>query len=433
MKSGSASIYLSKFVKTQAAVTTPEVLTFPKTAIKPGVFVRLKPRPPPLTEPVVQSSKQPQTTTAHARPSTDHPMRGVSTAKPKFRRELRAPGRFDGKTQAAAVSQREIPIERCLRRLGSSSKAFADLADKLQLKLQHRRSLSVQFISDCSLPHRSHSELRMHHLKHVLDEPLGNFRTYDLTFLASQLSLSFKPNTAPARWHQYSNTLLASAKGLNRHGAKVTDTSYNLFLLKALQQILNLTGDVTAENYYDPHTKAITSVLAGKDVPVSVCCQAEVQVQLTELKGCRVVCTKLDCLSKTVTNFVLPLPIRQRLWRARPLVQAPMTSHQVSATIATGKYRSFSFRNASATHVRRRSHKGLASTQPSFVTEGESTDIIGRVKYPTPRRLFSGEVRSKLLDVPRRMSTVASNPLQQLLAKQRGMYSPAARLPHRGF
>jgi hypothetical protein len=63
--------------------------------------------------------------------------------------------------------------------------------------------------------------------------------------------------------------LLISLSRLEPLGAKVTDTAYNLFLLKAMQQILKLIGNFTAVNYYDPHTKAVTVVLSGKTSHVS--------------------------------------------------------------------------------------------------------------------------------------------------------------------
>mmetsp|Transcript_34404 Transcript_34404/g.60308 ORF Transcript_34404/g.60308 Transcript_34404/m.60308 type:complete len:457 (+) Transcript_34404:3231-4601(+) len=437
-----------------------------KIKVKPKTkpYVRLKSRPlNPLSSDLEVASPLPKRTFSIDRPDSkpDPPQqfRVVGTAKPKLRRQFLKGNKEKARMDVPFVSQRDIPIERSLRSLGTDLKTFSKLAIALELKLQHRRSLSEQFLSNFERRRRSNSELRMNQLKHILDEPYTNFRAYDLTSFSSRLSSLFfnsgsqlamtkvqersfnslqfssilKPNTASGKRNQAS---IASTNTFSEHGARITDTSYNLLLLKTLEQVMKLSGEVRCENYYDKDSQTITAVLTGKDAPLSECCISPMQVKFTELYGCRVICTKHDCLSKTVTNFLLPLALRQRLWKARPLVQEPMSPRQVSATVATGKYRSYSFRNSSPNSGKRRGSTGF-DTLNLYLTEVERPRIFSNERLQstsTTTNKASGTVEfpSKMLLPRKRLLEVACNPLQMMLAKQKGLYSPAARLHRRG-
>lgn len=425
----------------------------PKT--KPYVWLKSRPTLSNESEPVALSPKRTQSSESkETKLDRSQLIEVVGTAKLKIQRR-REQRKVEKKPAEASLNQADILIERSLRGLGCNLKAFSQIAVALDLRLQHKRSRSQQFLSSFVYKKRSNSELRMSHLKHILDEPFTNFRAHDLTTLstrlsnlilpsASQLSMAdmsfnsitlggfLRPNTTPGKWKPPS---LASNLAPNEHGAKITDTAYNLLLLKTLEQIFKLSGDVKCESYYDKDSQALTSLLTGNDAPLSDCCKSHLQVKLTELSGCRVICTKSGCQTKTVTNFVLPLLLRQRLWRAKPLVQEPMSARQVSLNIATGKYRSFSFRNSARSASKTRNRGGL---EPShlYLTEIDKSRIFSneRLQVSTAynlKRTLPTEYPSKMLLPKRRALRIACNPLQVMLAKQKGLYSPTANLHRR--
>jgi hypothetical protein len=418
--------FLAKFNRTRSIIA--QSMNGPSVRIKANLTI---------SEAEAHESAKPSHHHVSAKPKTAQPQsfRVVGTAKPKFRRSLPSTAKKSD-PKAPTFSQADIPVERCLRRLGSNLKTFSRLDDKIEFKMQHQRSLSQQFISDFELPRRSNSELRMHQLSHILQAPLSNFKVLDTRPIA--VPFGIKPSTAPARRVLQSRSGMSVSSYSSKLGAKITDASYNLLLQRALDLILRLTAEVKCENFYEPRTQAITSVLSGQDAPQSDCCQSSLQVKFTELYGCKVVCTKPDCLSKTVTNFLLPLLLRQKLWETRPLVQQPMSPRQVSLTIATGKHRSFSFRNASASIARRRSSMRQIDPSQLNLAEEEPIRIFSNERLKSAshqegsKQRYSTNFPSKLL-LPHRKFDLASNPLQVMLARHRGPYSPAVRLQRRGF
>lgn len=421
-------------------------------------FTRLLAKPHPL----LSISSLPQTSsraryieTTETKPEQPQHFEVVGKMKPKVKRLSSKEKRTRMKRAAPTVSQRNIPVECSLRRLGTDFKAFSKLAFEIGLKLQHRRYTSEQFLSNVVHHRRAASELRMFHLKHIVGEPVLAIKLWKSSAapslspkvqgsrLATSISPdrsfrsvvhNLKPNTAPAKWLKAS---FASTCSVNEQGAKITDSSYNQLLLTTLDQVFRLTGEVKSENYYNHKTRSLTIILTGKDAPLSACCNANMQVKLTEQRGCRVVCTKPNCPSKTVSNFVLPLALRHKLWKFRPLVQAPMSPRQVSISIATGKHRSHSFRKSSQNHTSRRRSNGFEMTMLNM-NEVEKLPIFGSERLnlnttSSPQRRNTTEHASNMLVPTGQRLKIACNPLHMLLAKQKGHFSPASLLYMRGY
>jgi hypothetical protein len=344
-------------------------------------------------------------------PSKPLHFRVVGTVKPKFRRDLLSSPKE--RTKTLSVRQRDIAIERRLRRLGTTLHIFTGLALQLKLKLRHPRSLSEQFLSVCDVPPRSHSELRIKLLSHVLTVPVPK---------PASPKVSFKPSAVV----RLQSTIVTSADSL---GVKITDASYSSLLFSCLELVLKLAGDVKCEHYYAPKTRTITSSFSGDDAPLSECCASAVTVQFTELYGCKVVCLKHSCLSNTLKNFVLPLPLRQQLWMTRPLLQEPMSPRQVSLSIAAGKYRSLSFRNRRRSTAVPTGSPELTERRMLFKGEGtariftnERLKRMSQAQQPFPKA-----PPSNMLLLPRRELEIASSPLHVMLVRQKALFTPLAR------
>lgn len=343
----------------------------------------------------------------------------------------------EGKT----VDQADIQIEIALRRLGTTREGISKHVSAIGHRIKLTRSFTQQFISLMSETPRAHSELRIRFLNHVLDtspikKPVNKLiaqpldRPFDkpfadLDFPSSPLSISFiKPTTTHAQMLTYQSSV-GSQASQQSIGLLITDPVYCSLLHQSLEQVLRLAGIYQIESFYDASSFSVTCYLTGRDAPISDCCKFPIYVLLTESKGCKVVCTKRGCLSNTVSNFVLPLSLRQKLWQTRPLVKDPMPPNEVSHAIATGKFKSFSFRNASRGKSTGENSRGLEATRwyDTMTYDLFTNQRLKYASFASPRRSFHEDFYSSLFVPPNRTSKVDATPLHHLIKRRRRLNS----------
>lgn len=190
------------------------------------------------------------------------------------------------------------------------------------------------------------------------------------TWDVSVTDIEISPLTVVVKEHCPTSIVLGAAQLPSRlslpcyfervFGEPVTDPARHSLVIELLESSLfvSLSNLATVRMGEHAHVQEISTVVTGKQVPVSRCCKAAVVFSCSKTQGGKALCTASYCPTRTICNFHIPVEVKDRLWSENNHEGIDMTSVELSAHVRKGSYKVVSLRKAKSNrrHLTSESH-----------------------------------------------------------------------------